>query len=219
MALRLAVIDDHALFSDGVQAWLSREAPDVEVVLSTESVGAALARSDEFDVCLLDIDLGPQTDPLPQSVAALTAAGVRVVIVSALSNSRLVRQGLGAGALGYLSKREDGDTLIAALHAVGRGDPFLTPDLAAMLAEDADDVPALSEQEVRVLRLYASGLKLDSVARRLGVSPGTVREYLERVKRKYGDVGRTARTKSELWQVAAEDGHLPLVAYRPPDAG
>lgn len=215
--MRIGIIDDHALFSDGIGAWLRQDAPDVEVVLITDSVDAALERRAEIDVVLLDIDLGPRARPLPDAVTELVAAGIRVIIVSALSAPRLVRQGLGAGALGYLSKRERGPMLLEALRTVAAGEPFLTPDLAAILAEDADDVPALSAQEIRALRLYASGVKVDTVARRMGVSPATVREYLDRVKRKYGAVGRPARSKTELWQVAAEDGLLPLVAYRQPD--
>jgi DNA-binding NarL/FixJ family response regulator len=217
--MRLAIIDDHALFGDGIAAWLRREAPDIRLTVTTDSVTTALAVAADIDVALLDIDLGPGSLPLGESVRRLVTAGVKVIVVSALSSPRLVRQGLGAGALGYLSKREHGPVLLDALRSVERGEPFLTPDLAAILAEDADDTPALSAQEVRVLRLYASGIKVDTIARRLSVSPATVREYLERVKRKYHEVGRPARSRTELSQVAAEDGLLPLVAYRPPEAG
>jgi DNA-binding NarL/FixJ family response regulator len=217
--MRLGIIDDHALFSDGIRAWLRDEAPDVDLVVSTASIETVLDAAAELDVVLLDIDLGPGSVPLNEAVRRLVEADLKVIIVSAHSAPRLVRRGLGAGALGYLSKRESGPMLLEALRTVGRGEPFLTPDLAAILAEDADDIPALSAQEIKALRLYASGIKVDTVARRMGVSPATVREYLERVKRKYHEVGRPARSKTELGQVAAEDGLLPLVAYRsPPEA-
>jgi DNA-binding NarL/FixJ family response regulator len=137
--------------------------------------------------------------------------------VSALAGPRLVRQALAAGALGYVPKHDPPHVLVQGLRTVARGEPFLTPEISAALAESDDDVPALSPQELRALRMYASGLKVDSVARRLGVSPATVREYLDRVKRKYEQVGRPARTKAELWHVAAEDGHVPLIAYRETD--
>lgn len=214
--MRVAVVDDHALFSDGLEAWLRTTAPDVDLVLATADVEKALERAVETDVVLLDVDLGPDSPPLPSTVSRFCATGTGVLVVSALGNARLVRQALGSGALGYVSKREPGEVLLEALRSVARGEPFLTPELAGILTEDRDEIPSLSDQEVRVLRLYASGLKLDTVARRLGISPGTAREYLDRVKRKYGEVGRPARTKTELLHVASEDGILPVPGYHAP---
>jgi DNA-binding CsgD family transcriptional regulator len=70
-------------------------------------------------------------------------------------------------------------------------------------------VPNLSIQELSALRLYASGMKLDSVARRMNVSPATAKEYLDRVRAKYQQVGRPARTRTELYAAASRDGLLP----------
>lgn len=68
--------------------------------------------------------------------------------------------------------------------------------------------PRLSAQETRVLVSYASGLKLDTAARRAGIRPSTAKQYLDRVRRKYRDVGRPAQTKLELAARAREDGLL-----------
>ena len=83
----------------------------------------------------------------------------------------------------------------------------------------AEQLSARFAERIRT-RLIAPGARLPSVrecARQQGVSPATVREYLDRVKRKYEQVGRPARTKAELWHVAAEDGHVPLIASRESD--
>jgi predicted DNA-binding protein (UPF0251 family) len=69
-------------------------------------------------------------------------------------------------------------------------------------------VPNLSIQELSALRLYASGLKLDSVARRMNVSPATAKEYLDRVRAKYRQAHRAVHTKSDMRRVAVEDGFL-----------
>jgi two-component system, NarL family, uhpT operon response regulator UhpA len=212
----IAIVDDHALFRESVTAWLQIHEPDIITVRSVDSVDKLPAAVD-VDVVLLDIDLGPRHPPASSSVRDVVAGGAAVLVVSALAHPRLVRQALTTGALGYVPKHEPPHVLAQGLRTVARGELFLTPDLAAALAESGDDVPSLSPQELRALRLYASGLKMDSVARRLGVSPATVREYLDRVKRKYEQVGRPARTKAELWHVAAEDGHVPLIAYRETD--
>lgn len=83
------------------------------------------------------------------------------------------------------------------------------PDVAAEHhPSDTDNRPALSAQETVVLVSYASGLKLSAAARRAGIRPGTAKQYLERVKRKYFVAGRPARTKLELAARAREDGLL-----------
>ena len=58
------------------------------------------------------------------------------------------------------------------------------------------------------LRLYAAGLTLNAVAYRMGVSPHTAKEYLDRVRAKYEHIGRRARTRTELYVQASEDGIL-----------
>ncbi len=67
-------------------------------------------------------------------------------------------------------------------------------------------VPSLSHREREALTLYASGLPLKSVARRMTVTEYTAKEYLKRVRRKYGEAGRPANTKLELYWRAVEDG-------------
>ncbi|MFD6771273.1 DNA-binding response regulator, partial [Micromonospora chalcea] len=75
-----------------------------------------------------------------------------------------------------------------------------------VLTRDARaDRPRLSPQERAVLTAYASGATLAAAARRAGVAYGTAREYLERVKRKYAEVGRPTRTKLELADRVRED--------------
>lgn len=69
--------------------------------------------------------------------------------------------------------------------------------------------PNLTPRESEAVRLYAAGLKLSSVARRLGVSDDTTRTYLLRARGKYSDAGRPAPTKTDLYIRAVEDGLLP----------
>ena len=75
-----------------------------------------------------------------------------------------------------------------------------------MLRSDAAAIPSLAPREAEALRMYASGLPMKSVARRMGISPETVKDYLMRVRRRYDEVGRPAATKTELYVRAMEDG-------------
>jgi DNA-binding NarL/FixJ family response regulator len=76
-----------------------------------------------------------------------------------------------------------------------------------MISRPASSV-TLSEQEQKALVLYASGLKLESVARRMNVAPSTVKSYLDRVRDKYREAGIEARTKTSLYKVARDEGLL-----------
>jgi DNA-binding NarL/FixJ family response regulator len=217
-SIRVVVLDDHALFHQGLVAWLGANEPSIEVAYSGTDVAAALASAPGADVVLLDLDLGPDAPTLPSLVSQFQSVGCRVLIVSALGSPRVVRQGLAAGALGYMSKREEPAELLKAIRKVAAGDGFLTPEMAAILAEAPEDVPNLSIQELTALRLYASGMKLDSVARRMNVSPATAKEYLDRVRAKYAQAHRSVRSKSDMHRAAIEDGFLAPDAAAGPAA-
>ena len=74
---------------------------------------------------------------------------------------------------------------------------------------DLGDV-GLSPRQLEVLELYASGEKLDRVARLTGLAPQTVNDYLQRIRQKYAEAGRPAPTKTDLYKRAVEDGLLPI---------
>ena len=99
------------------------------------------------------------------------------------------------------------DALLEAISTVARGELYLSIDLAAILAAAAE-TPNLSPRELDALRLYASGLKLTAVGHRMGISPHTAKEYLDRVRVKYANIGREVRTRTELYAQANRDGLL-----------
>ena len=208
-ARTVAVVDDHALVRQGlVRALTTQPALDVEVVHDGDDPVAVLALEPPPALVLLDLDLGG-TPVSVDVVRALVERGSSILVVSALADARTIRALLGAGVAGFVSKRESTDALAEAVAAVLRGETWTTPELAGVLAsDDAPDRPSLSPQEHRALVLYASGLTLDSVARRMEVRPGTVREYLARVRTKYASTGRPVRTKTDLYREAVRDGYL-----------
>jgi DNA-binding NarL/FixJ family response regulator len=211
----VAVIDDHALVRQGLVRALAAD-PTLAVVHDGDDPSALLAMSTPPALVLLDLDL----DGTPVSadvVRDLVERGSDILVVSALGDPRTIRALLAAGVAGFVSKRESTDALLEAVAAVLRGESWTTPELAGMLAgDDAPDRPSLSPQEHRALVLYASGLTLDSVARRMDVRPGTVREYLARVRTKYASTGRPVRTKTDLYREALRDGYLEPPSDTPP---
>jgi two-component system, NarL family, nitrate/nitrite response regulator NarL len=205
----IAAVDDHPIILDSVAGWVETDEGDIRVVATAATVDALLAGPGRrADVVLLDLDLGDGTD-VADSVAAILAAGPAVLVLSASDRPLAVRAAMHAGALGYALKSEQAGEIRSAIREVAAGRDWITPSLAYILATDDADGPALSPQERRALQLYATGLPLKSVARKMAISEGTVRQYLRRAREKYALVGRAAPTKVELYYRAVEDGHLP----------
>lgn len=205
--MRLAIVDDHELVREGLSALIEAHASEsVEIAYSGDTVAAALAAAPT--VVLLDVELGPQAEDVGTNTTAFHAAGIPVLLISAFDDPASIRAGMRAGALGFVPKRVSYEQLQEALDCVARDELYLSVDLASMLAS-ASDTPELSPRELDALRLYASGLKLAAVAHRMGISPHTAKEYLDRVRAKYQQVGRPARTRTELYAAASRDGLLP----------
>jgi two-component system, NarL family, nitrate/nitrite response regulator NarL len=206
----VAAVDDHPIILDSVAGWVMADEGDIRVVATAATVDALLAGPGRHaDVVLLDLDLGDGTT-VAGNVAAILAAGPAVLVLSASDRPLAVRAAMHAGALGYALKNEQASQIRSAIREVAAGRDWITPRLAYILAtDDAADGPALSQQERRALQLYATGLPMKSVARKMTISEGTVKQYLGRVREKYALAGRAAPTKVELYYRAVEDGHLP----------
>lgn len=210
--IRLAIVDDQQMVLSALQAWLAQARADIRVVIAAPSWAELISHpAFPVDVVLLDLDLRDAI-PAPVKISTLRQAGVAVVMISNLADPARIKACLAAGAASYLPKSEPAEEILRAVSAAASGQVYTNPSLAALLVEDqearAGATPALSPQELRALTLYASGLPVKSVARRLGVTAYTAKGYIDRVRQKYADVGREARTKLELHLRAVEDGWL-----------
>ncbi|MGV9709713.1 response regulator [Gordonia sp. NPDC003424] len=206
MTARLAIVDDHALVRDALSAQMV--AAGFDIVVCSGSLDDVVAQ-DGIDLLLLDLDLGPTGIADDRIVAALCGRGVAVVVVSALASSRHVRRMMAAGAAAVVSKNDALDDLQEAVRAALSGEKWMTTTIARAVLDDRDiERPVLSAKELEALRMYAGGMKLDSVARRMGIAPSTAKQYVDRVRRKYEAVGHPARTRSELFAAATDDGFI-----------
>lgn len=100
--------------------------------------------------------------------------------------------------------------MISAIEQVASGGVLNNLEWASAIEADSEFAAVqLGRRERDVLHLYASGLPMKQVASQLGVAPSTVKQHLDRVRRKYVEVGRPAPTKVDLLRRAVEDGILP----------
>ena len=201
--MRIAIIDDHALVRSGLAGVVVRDL-GATVVHEGADPEAILGLVPLPDVLLLDLDLGG-TVADPELAGRIQAAGCRVLVVSALSDGRSVTAMLDAGVSGFVSKREPPETLVEAITEVMADGTWTSPEVAALVLTGPRR-PALSEVQERVLTLYAAGMKLDSVARMMGISPGTAATHLKRARAKYALVGRDTSSRVDLYREALRDG-------------
>ncbi|MBK8729618.1 MAG: response regulator transcription factor [Tetrasphaera sp.] len=183
--------------------------PGATVAPVTRTVHDLLQANPVVDLILLDIELHDGTDPA-ENVRKLTAKSWPVLLFTQDPRLHLVSRTFRAGASGILSKGEDLATIAHAVGLVASGMPYLSSEWAVAVAQDELwTAPNLAPREVEAVRLYAAGMKLTSVARRLAVSEDTARTYLLRARNKYANAGRPAQTKTDLYIRAVEDGILP----------
>ena len=221
--MKLLIADDHALLRRSLRALLEARGFDVVGEAKDGEEAVELARRLEPDVVLMDIGL-PGIDGIAATRAILgERPEARVVVITGFLEEEHLVQALEAGAQGYLLKSEEPERLFAALEAVVAGQPALPPELAQKaLSRLARSRSAggggtsrrqplqLTEREVEVLRLMASGVSATkSLARRLGCAERTVKFHVGNVLEKLG-----VRSRAEA--VAYAHGHRLV---EPPDGG
>lgn len=181
--IRLLLADDHTLVRAGIRKLLE-SIDHVEVVGEADEGLAVLRLAQDLqpDVVLMDIAM-PGLNGLEAASRLLKASPTtRVVILSMHQQAEYVRQALRHGALGYLLKDAAPAELEAALHAVLRGETYLSAAVSKGVLSDyvqrlRCDAPAgaqLSARQREVLRLVAQGHSTKDIARRLDLSVKTV---------------------------------------------
>lgn len=203
--ISVSMIDDDQMLLDGLAAWLG-SAGDLRLVAAAQSVDELnTVERERADVVVLDLLLADHSDPV-RNVASLVAERRRVLVVSVMPESRYAIEVMRAGALGYLTKDNNLDSLATAVSIVAEGQTAYSPELAFAWSTDRrDGRPRLSPQERAVLVAYASGMTLTAAARQAGVQPATAKKYLDSVKRKYCASGRATYTKLDLANRVRED--------------
>ncbi|HXV91666.1 MAG TPA: response regulator transcription factor [Pseudonocardia sp.] len=201
-AIRLVLADDEALTRGAVGALLGLE-PDLRVVAeaSTGDEAVALVREHRPHIAVLDVEMpGLDGAEVAQWVAAHEPS-TRCIVLTRHARPGVLRRALAAGAAGFVAKSAPASVLAEVIRRVHRGGRYVDPDLA-MTALTAEDCP-LTDRELEVLRhVDATGTAAD-IARRVHLSPGTVRNYLSSAMQKLG-----AGTRLDAVQRARDSGWL-----------
>jgi len=189
--MRVLLADDHSLVRAGLRALLN-EIPNVDVIAeASDGVQAVqLTRQLRPDIALLDISM-----PNLSGLAALrqlsgAAPATRVLLLSMHDDDAYVSEAIHAGAAGYLIKDCAVEELALALHAVARGDCYLSPSVSRKLAQafknGGGSAPVLTPRQIEILRQVAQGASSKEIARALGLSIKTVETHRAQIMERLG---------------------------------
>jgi DNA-binding NarL/FixJ family response regulator len=210
--MKVLLVDDHPLILAALQTMIQELDPDVQVtaVGSAAAARSALATDTEFDLVLLDLQLGDASgfDVLVEMRRDHPA--LPVVVVSASDRASDVIQAIDLGAMGFVPKRASNDTLVEALRLVMAGGIYVPPmnlGANAQRAHTPAAIPAaesttyqvtpsfeelgLTPRQADVLTQLLQGKPNKEIARRLGLSVETVKDHVQAVLRALGVSSRT----------------------------
>jgi two-component system response regulator DesR len=200
--IRILLAQRGALLRSALASVLDSE-PDLQVV-AEQSDGTdliAVAERVRPDVALIDGDLpGPDVRWLAARLAFTVPGTHPLILTSHDLGDAPVGQDLGAPSVGQVSTQISPPELIAVVRGVVAGEPVAD---TALFSAPLPRANPLTSREREVLRVATQGMPVASIASRLHLSPGTVRNYLSRIIAKTG-----ARTRIEAIRVAQERGWL-----------
>lgn len=204
MPIRVLLVDDQALFREGLSTLLSVH-PDLLIVGEAADGEEAIsqARALQPDLVLMDLRM-PRLDGVTATRRLREIRpSSRVIILTTFDDDEYVFDGLRAGAAGYLLKDVSSEKLVEAIRATARGESFLQPAIAAKLVaefarlEEASVSKAqpladpLSERELEILALVARGDSNKEIAAALFIAEGTVKNHISNILSKLDVRDRT----------------------------
>jgi len=208
--LKLIIVDDHAIFREGLRALLDME-EDFQVIgeASHGAEAVAMVAEEPPDVILLDLHLpdGLGSDFCRELLGVSPQS--RVLILSAYDDDQEISAALIAGASGYVLKTVGGERLADNIRSVSRGEVLLAPTVAAKvvrqlsrLREEAtkqeEALDGLTPREREVFFLASRGLKNSEIAEELYLSEKTIKTHLRNI---YNKLNLTSKAELRLFAV------------------
>lgn len=200
--INVLLADDHQLLRQGVRRLFEGE-PDIRIVGEAGDGLEVQRLTQELrpDVILMDVSMAIVDGISATREILRQHADVKVVMLTMHSQDGYLFQALQAGAIGYIPKTAGADQLLAAVRAAARGESVIAPSLAGRVVSEFrrlasklevdDGLGQLTEIEMQVLQLVASGLSNKEVAARMSFAESTVKNRLSVLFQKIGVADRT----------------------------
>ena len=194
--IRVLIVDDHTMVRRGLATFL-KVFDDLELAGEAESGQAAveLCARLQPDVVLMDMVMPDMDGAAATRLIHKQSESIRVIALTSFKEEILVQGALQAGAIGYLLKDVSADELAHAIRAAHAGRATLSPDVAEVIVQAAGQPPKpgldLTERELAVLALMVEGLNNTQIAKKLTVSPSTIKSHVSNILAKLDVSSRT----------------------------
>ncbi|MEO5914634.1 MAG: response regulator transcription factor [Luteolibacter sp.] len=206
--MKVLIVDDHAIVRRGMISLLEEHFKGVKIGEAGDArEGLAAVQREDWDLAVVDISMpGRSGLELIQDVKR-EKPSLPILVVSSQSEDDYALRALKSGAAGYVSKQSASDILVTAVQRVLSGRRFISSALAERLAgvmagdSAATSHETLSNRELQVLQLIASGKTIKEISSDLALSEKTVATYRSRISEKMG-----LSTNVELTRYAMQNG-------------
>lgn len=184
-AIRIVLADDHTLVRQSICKLLDgTDGMDVVAEASDGSQAIDLVRLHRPDIAVLDVSM-PGMDGLEAAEKLrLDPGDVKILLLTMHDDDTTLRRATEAAVDGYVAKTASTDEVVAAVRTVASGGAYVSPTIAMRmmrLASGTRPGHTLTEREVEVLRLLASGNRIQEISDSLFLSPKTVKNHLTSV--------------------------------------
>jgi NarL family two-component system response regulator LiaR len=210
--ITVLVVDDHDVVRKGLRFYLSAH-PEIEIVGEAGDAQTAVKEVAEHvpDVVLMDLvlPLQPGTEPTDSGGVQATrrirqiSPRTQVVVLTSFAQDELIFAAIKAGALSYLLKDADAETVLNAIQAASRGEAILHPRIARRLmaevttpTRDRDPATELTAREMEVLRLIAQGHTNAEIGAALVITERTVKAHVSNL---LGKLHLSDRTQAAIY--------------------
>lgn len=191
--IRVLLADDHAIMRDGIRCILGRSG---DIAIAGEARDGAevmsLVRNTGADILVLDIAMPGRSGIELIRLVKAEYPKLPILVFSLYDELQYAVRALRAGASGYLTKENDGETLVAVVRKLAAGGIYLSETVAEQMAREimptTEALPhtQLSDREFQVFRLLAEGMSPSAIAERLSLSIKTVSTHKTHIQHKMG---------------------------------
>jgi two-component system invasion response regulator UvrY len=191
--MRILIADDHTIVREGIRHLLTDAYPNAHIADVPDTVELLKrTRKEKWDVVICDISMPPGDSGLEAIKTIKEQNRKQPVLVLSMHNAdQYAIRAIKAGAMGYLTKESAASELVKAVNIVLSGRRFLSPDVAMVLADalqenNTHSVEQLSNRELEVFKMLASGKPVSGIAKHLILSANTISCFRSRIFGKMG---------------------------------
>jgi len=181
--MKLLLVDDHALFREGLKYVLNELDDDVSVIECGRCSDAfkVVGDHDDIDLILLDVGLPDMSGLEGLKKIRQIDPSIPIIILSGSEEGHVIRKALELGVMGYIPKSQTSDIMIQAIQLVLKGGRYIPDHILKEETDETGDVEGLTARQKEILHLITQGKSNKEIANILGIADNTVRVHISSI--------------------------------------